>query len=86
MFKALCGQLSDRNACAARPKVKLCLATGRITSDANRIKLRSLFKQKGWLLFDEEWLYEGLGKISNDGYENSETAIVSKLVNRRKIA
>ena len=66
-------------------KVKLCLACGRIASTADREGLRKHFADRGWELWDENWLKEKLRMMSERGYENQVSAVVSKLLLRGKV-
>jgi hypothetical protein len=77
--------LVDLGTCAAQPKVSLCLACGRIASDADRGGLRKPFAEKGWELWDERWLRDKLAAMAERGYENQVSAVVAKLLLRRKL-
>jgi len=85
VFNRLRKQLVASGACAPRPKVKLCLACGRIASDSDREGLHRHFAQKGWDLWDEPWLRERLRVMSDRGYENQVSAVVAKLLLRGKV-
>jgi hypothetical protein len=43
------------------------------------------FAEKGWQLWDEDWLRQRLEKMSRKGYENQVSAVVTKLLLRGKI-
>jgi hypothetical protein len=85
VFARLCKQFTASGACRPKPTVKLCLACGRIASDADRQGLHKYFKRKGWELWDERWLRERLRAISERGYENQVSAVVAKLLLRGKV-
>jgi hypothetical protein len=61
------------------PDVRLCLAAGHIASERDRGWLRSHFEAKGWELWDEHWLVEGLQVLAKESYENQVSSVVAKL-------
>ena len=69
-------QFVESGACPSDARIKLCLACG----------LHTLFKGKKWDLWDEHWLRDRLEKMAEPdfGYEDQITAIVAKLLLRRK--
>ena len=74
--------LADNGACAADAKVQLGLACGRIATEKDRAELKTLFAQRGWQLFDDEWLRKQLHAVAKRGYENEVSAVVAKLLLR----
>jgi hypothetical protein len=78
-------QLIEIGACRSNVKIELCLVCGRISSDAQRPKLRKLFERKGWHLLEEDWLRRGLRRMSEGGYENQVSALVAKLLLRKQL-
>jgi hypothetical protein len=82
VFQRLRMQLAESRACAIDPKITLCLACGRIASDADRRKLHDHFQAQNWLLWDEDWLRQRLKQMADGGYENQVSAVVSKLILR----
>ena len=85
VFRRLSKQFTTSGACRKDPVVKLCLACGRIASDADREGLHRHFAEKGWELWDEPWLRERLKVMSERGYENQVSAVVAKLLLREKV-
>jgi hypothetical protein len=85
VFERLRRQLAECGACASDATVKLCLACGRIATTADREGLHKHFKEKGWELWDEKWLRGKLQLMSERGYENQVSAVVSKLLLRGKV-
>jgi hypothetical protein len=85
VFNRLRQQFAASGACAPNAEVKLCLACGRIASDADRDGLHRHFAEKGWELWDEPWLRKKLQAMSESGYENQVSAVVSKLLLRGKV-
>jgi hypothetical protein len=85
VFNRLRLQFAESGACSPDAGVKLCLACGRIASDADRAGLHQLFAEKGWELWDEPWLRARLKRMSDQGYENQVSAVVAKLLLRGKI-
>ncbi|MFO1237448.1 MAG: hypothetical protein U1F24_10655 [Alphaproteobacteria bacterium] len=82
VFGRLCKQFEEVGACLPGVTIQLCLACGRIASDADREGLRQLFSKQGWELWDEEWLVQRLRHMANGGYENQVSAVVAKLLSR----
>jgi hypothetical protein len=80
VLRRLKRQLVAAGFCAARPKVKLCLAVGKIRGD--EAWLRVHFEQKGLLLLGPEAIRGELQTLRDSGYENSVTAVVTKLLLR----
>lgn len=85
VFNRLGLQFAESGACPPNPKVKLCLACGRIATDADRAGLHKHFAENGWELWDEPWLRERLKQMSDRGYENQVSAVVAKLLLRGKV-
>jgi hypothetical protein len=71
VFWRLRQQFAASGACKPAPVVKLCLACGRIASNADREGLNRLFAQKGWELWDEPWLRQRLRVMSERGRKPS---------------
>jgi len=85
VFERLKLQFAESGACRPNAKVKLCLACGRIATDADRAGLHKHFVEMGWELWDEPWLKGRLKRMSDQGYENQVSAVVAKLLLRGKI-
>jgi len=85
VFNRLQLQLAGAGFCPPKPRVRLCLACGRIASKVDRDGLRTHFAAKDWELWDEAWLQESLKEMSGGGYENQVSAVVSKLLLRGKL-
>jgi hypothetical protein len=85
VFERLRQQLAECGACASDATVKLCLACGRIPTNADHEGLQKHFTQKGWELWNEKWLREKLQLMSERGYENQVSAVVAKLLLRGKV-
>lgn len=82
VFQRLRQQFYDSGACLPNPEIRLCLACGRIPSEADRGALHTRFSEAGWELWDEHWLRDRLREMANRGYENQVAAVVSKLLLR----
>ena len=78
VFQRLKKQLVRARFCGPRPKLRLCLAAGRIHGDQSWLK--SHFAKKGWSLFGPDYIRSELEKLKDSGYENSVAAIVTKLL------
>jgi len=83
VFSRLKSQLVAAGSCRARPKTRLCLAAGKIASDSDRKRIRALFRSRGWLLFDDNWLRDALKRVAASGYDNQVAAVVAKLLLRK---
>lgn len=84
VFRRLGIQLMETGATAASPKVILCLAIGKTAHKSDREGLTHHFNDRGWRLFDEEWVRKRLRLASQDGYENDVAFVVSKILLRDK--
>jgi hypothetical protein len=81
VFKRLLLQLNEVGACPKKPKIKLCLACGKIR-ESSRARLQKHFRKKGWELWDEQWLRENLRLMARKSYENQVSAVVAKMLLR----
>ena len=85
VFERLRRQFADSGACLPNATIKLCLACGRIASDADRGGLHKHFAERGWDLLDERWLRARLKIMSDRGYENQVSAVVARLLLKGKV-
>jgi hypothetical protein len=81
VLNRLSAQFSKDGLCRPDPKIRLCLACGKIQGRA-RDALAKHFKENGWVLLDEEWLHDSLKEMAKGGYENQVSAVVAKLLLR----
>lgn len=86
VLKRLAKQLVETGACAANPRVTLCLAVGKIAGGTDLDGLTEHFHANGWRLFDDAWVRERLMTAAQCGYENDVAFVVSKLLLRKKKA
>jgi len=84
VLKRLVRQLKQTGSCIDIPKVRLCLASGKIAGKTDRDGLISHFERNDWKLFDPEWVFQKLSEAAKKGYENDVAFIVSKLLLRNK--
>ena len=82
VFSRLVRQLVSSGLCAPSPVVKLCLVAGKVATEADRVKIKTLFDRKDWGFYDDSWLKERLLAVSNSGYENEVASVVAKLLLR----
>jgi len=82
VFDRLVVQFDEAGMCLPNPKIKLCLACGKIQQKA-RDSLTQHFKVNGWELLDEEWLQDRLQNMAEGRYENQVSAVVAKLLRRK---
>ncbi len=85
VLNRLAEQLVASGACAEKPSVRLGLACGKITSDADRDAIRAHFEMHNWDLLDEPWLRTRLKRLASGGYENQVSAVVAKLLLRGQV-
>lgn len=81
VFGRLVIQMREAELVAKDPSVKLVLAAGNIRL-RDRDQLRSHFDERGWMLWDREWLRARLKEMSAGGYEDSSVAVTAKLLLR----
>lgn len=81
----LCRQFVESGACAEQPAVRLGLACGKISSDADREALKAHFAEQEWDLYDEAWLRAHLTRMAKGSYENQVSAVVAKLLIRGQV-
>jgi len=84
VLRGLVKQLVASGSCAPSPSVKLCLAVGKVASEPDRDKIKSLFERNGWVFLDDSWLRKKLLSMSNSGYENEVASVVAKILLRKK--
>lgn len=82
VLRRLAMQLTETGSCAAEPSVRLALAAGKIATNSDREKLKNRIEERGWLLFDEDWIREALKAVASSAYENDVAAMVAKLLKR----
>lgn len=85
VFNRLKRQFFDAGFCPDNPKIRLCLACGKI-NEKSRAFIREYFKQNSWELWDETWLKRHLALMARRGYENQTSAVVSKLLLRGELS
>ena len=61
------------------PKIKYCLATGRIATKKDRLGIHEHYQKNEWILFDEELIKARLAKFAEIGYEDDVAILVAKL-------
>jgi len=84
VFTRLVRQLVSSGSCTPSPAITLCLAAGKIATEADREGIKALFRRNRWRLFDDSWLKEKLLSASNSGYQNEVISVVAKLLLREK--
>lgn len=76
-------QLMETGSCAPSPRIRLCMAVGKLANQTNVEDLTQHFTDRGWILFGPDWIRERLLAASSLGYENDVAFIVSKLLLRK---
>ena len=84
VFQRLREQLTKNGACQPNPEVKLCLACGKIKGGCQEW-LGHHFRERGWGLWDVNYLRNRLEEMAGGGYENQVSAVVAKLLVRGRI-
>lgn len=82
VLEQLAKQLVESGRCAPGVKVRLGLATGRISSRSDRASMRALFDAEGWLLWDDQEIRRRLEVCCGDGYENDPVVVAAKVLMR----
>ncbi len=49
-------QVVDAKLAQPNPRIKYCLVAGKIATDRDRNELKAHFKERDWILCDEDWL------------------------------
>lgn len=80
----LAEQLVETKACAPKPRVRLCLAVGKIAGGTDVDALKAHCDTHKWRLFDDQWIKSKLLLASQQSYENDIAFVVSKLLLRTK--
>jgi hypothetical protein len=80
--KALVEQLENEGRVISRPVIQYCLVTGKIATETDRKKLHEHFQDRGWILYDENWVRQKLELLANKGYEDDIAVQVAKLFSR----
>jgi len=83
VLKRLETQLQSSGAIAPGTQARLALAAAKIAGKQDRDWLRTHFKEKGWLLFDDEQLRGELEEVASAGYENQVAAVAAKILLRK---
>jgi len=74
-------QCVERGLCPVDLTVRLGLIYGHATKSKPAL-LKDKFRESGWALFDDEWLFGHPKKMAGGSYENSTAAVVAKLLLR----
>ncbi len=82
VFNRLLTQLVESGACSEDTTVKLCLAAGKVVSEADREELSEHFNANEWNFYSDEWIKNELIKLSNSGYENEVSIVTTKILTR----
>lgn len=82
LAEKLVDQLIEQRLLKTKPALKFCLVTGNIYNQKEREEIRAHFASKGWLLYDEFWVKNGLLALANSGYDNDVAVITAKLFDR----
>jgi len=82
VFNRLQTQLVESGSCSEDTNVKLCLASGKVASKADREELSEYFNTKGWNFYSDEWIKNELINLSNSGYENEVAIVTTKILTR----
>ncbi|QWV94888.1 restriction endonuclease [Geomonas oryzisoli] len=85
VVQRLITQLLGTKSILADPKIIICLAVGKFSSDKDKIAVKELFNHKGWELLDNEWLCRRLKLIAKGSYQNEVLDVVAKILIRTKI-
>jgi hypothetical protein len=76
---ALRSQVISNGLCTNGLEIKHCLVAGKIYTTKDRTLLQDYFTLNNWILWDDEWIKEGLKKYAASDYEDDVAVLVSKL-------
>lgn len=76
-------QLVEAGFCHPRPKLKLCLAAGKIRGSESW--LRSYFNKKGWRFLGPSDIRAELTTLRDTGYDDAVASVVAKLLLRPEV-
>lgn len=82
VFSRLKTQLIESGLCPEDISIKLCLACGKVASNAHRKELEEYFNSKGWYFYSDEWIKTELQKFADSGYENEVPIVTTKILMR----
>lgn len=82
VFNRLLNQLIESGACTEDTTVKLCLACGKVATEADRKELSEYFLSKGWIFFSDHWIKSELAKLSKSGFESEICVVTTKILTR----
>lgn len=75
-------QLLEAGACREDPSIQLGMAVGKVAPDTDLAELASFFSDRGWRLWGPDRIVSALRRLASDGDDNSEAAMVAKLLLR----
>jgi len=85
--KQLTAQLVESGACSSDVQIKLCLAGAKFFSREDKSLIRAHFASRGWELYDDDWVRDGLKDMSKlKVYMNRMSHLVSKLLDEDRHA
>jgi hypothetical protein len=76
-------QMTSEGRCGANPKVRLGMMAGKVRAGDEEL-LPQHFAANGWVFFGPTWLREQLNEMAARGYSNQISAVVAKLLLRRR--
>lgn len=77
-------QLLESGTILPETTITLCLAIGKRATLCDRPGLEAHFAERGWKLFQEEWIVERLEAAATRGYENDIAFVVAKMLKRKR--
>ena len=80
LLSRLTSQLHERGYIAEHPTVKLSLVAGRFKSIDEQRQLAAYFREREWLLFDQDWIRQHLERIAGAVYSDRVSSMVAKLL------
>ncbi|MGA9795167.1 MAG: hypothetical protein WBQ17_06475 [Rhizomicrobium sp.] len=82
IFDALRRQLIEQKICSEGVILRLGLVTGKIKQN-ERLALKQIFDERGWDLWDDEWVSNKLKEFSANLYEDSIVDMTVKIISRQ---
>ena len=82
VFRRMSAQIVESGLCKESPKIKLCLAAGKVKAARDRDEITRHFSENEWQFYSDLWIKENLLNLSEAGYENKVAIVTTKILSR----
>lgn len=76
-------QVIETSLCPTGVRVSLALAAGHVATQTDRAALNARFVERGWRLFDDEWIRAAMSRGAASGYEDNVALVAAKILLRK---